>query len=318
MKIRIKLNEVKRIVRPPTKKTEPPPSAPMEQEEYEVTLPNGTVIKKKKPLPIKEHNYKILKDNLGNDSLIEVAMQKIPVLSEMRLKIKLAHGTQGTIFVLEDDRILKIYLGSYLGGIKREDDRYERLKTKVFSGTATKSDLLVYDHGIEDYDGTKLEFDSNRGGYYDKVTPSKFGWVVMGRVVTLQDFILIKNNMNYEKAREGTRAYEALYYDLNSYARTYLRKPDPKSALAKYSYYIYPTSVEDIKLDPSYEQEIIQKHGYPQSKIHIDEGFVDKFMDEVLQLYIDEGNDIKVFNDLHAGNIGVRNEIDPTPVIFDV
>lgn len=328
MKIKIKLNEVKRIIRPPTQFTEPvvqPAQPSQNEEEVKITLPSGEVVtkKKKKLLPIEENNKNFLIAAYpASLSLVEASLKNIPVLSEVRIKNKLAEGTQGIVFTLSDDRLLKIYTGSYRGGVQKEDDRYKRLKEKIFSGTGSKSDLPIYDHGISNFTRLVTEFEPNNPkairGYVQKETPTQFGWVVMGKVLPLVDYILIKNNMDYSAAGEGNRAYQALFYDLTAYANTYLKKPDPKSALAKYSLYIYPRSVEDIKLDPSFEQEILQKYGYPQTKLHIDQNFPDKFLDEVLQLYIDEGNNTKVFSDLHAGNVGVRNEIDPTPVIFDV
>ena len=86
MKIRLKLNEVKRIVRPPPPTPLPTPS-PVAQEEYEVVI-NGKTVKKKKPLPININNKNILSDAFPNQkSLIDSAFLEIPILSEMRIKI---------------------------------------------------------------------------------------------------------------------------------------------------------------------------------------------------------------------------------------
>lgn len=318
MKIRLKLNEVKRIVRPVGAMPPTPPS-PVAQEEYEVTLPDGRVVKKKKPLPIDVNNRNILSDAFQNQkSLIDSALLEIPILSEMRIKKKLASGTQGVVFSLEDDRILKIYTGSYFGSIQKEDDRYERLKTKVFSSEGAKTDLLVYDHGTVSYTDSRMEKDYWSGKTIEQLTQKQFGWVIMGKVLTLQDYIMIKYNMDYSVMADAKRAYDGLLYALQNYADTYLKKPNPNSALAKYSYYIDPKTVDDIKNHIRYQNDVLQSLGYSQSKLLINEEFVDRFLDAALTEYINSGNDYKVFNDLHVGNIGVRNEIDPTPVIFDV
>lgn len=318
MKIHLKLNEVKRIVRPPVGAMPPASPTSVEQEEYEVTI-NGKTVKKKKPLPIDVNNRNILTDAFQNQkSLIDSALLEIPILSEMRIKKKLASGTQGVVFSLEDDRILKIYTGSYLGSIKKEDDRYERLKTKVFSSEGAKTDLLVYDHGIVSYTESKMEKDWWSGKTLEQLTQKEFGWVIMGKVLTLSDFIMIKYNMDQAAMASARRAYSGLSVALNYYADTYLKKPDPKSALAKYSYYIDPKTIDDIKNHIKYQQEVLDSTSYSAAKMLISEEFVDKFLDAALTEYINAGNDYKVFNDLHAGNIGVRNEIDPTPVIFDV
>lgn len=318
MKIRIRLNEVKRIVRPPPPAPLPTPS-PVAQEEYEVTLPNGQVVKKKKPLPIDVNNKNILSDAFPNQkSLIDSAFLEIPILSEMRIKKKLAAGTQGVVFSLEDDRILKIYTGSYFGGIQKEDQRYERLKTKVFSSEGSKTDLLIYDHGVVSYTDSRMEKDYRSGKTIETLTQKEFGWVIMGKVLTLTDYISIKYNMDQSAISDAKRAYDSLFVALENYVDTYLKKPNPNSALAKYSYYIEPKTIDDIKNHIKYQQEVLGSYGYSQAKMLISENFVDRFLDAALTEYIQSGNDYKVFNDLHPGNIGVRNEIDPTPVIFDV
>jgi hypothetical protein len=317
MKIRLKLNEVKRIVRPPPPVALPTPS-PAAQEEYEVVI-NGKTVKKKKPLPINVNNRNILSDAFQNQkSLIDSAFLEIPILSEMRIKKKLAAGTQGVIFSLEDDRILKIYTGSYFGGIQKEDQRYERLKTKVFSSEGSKTDLLVYDHGAVSYTDSRMEKDYRSGKTIETLTQKEFGWVIMGKVLTLTDYISIKYNMDYSAMANARRAYDGLFYALHFYVDTYLKKPNPNSALAKYSYYIDPKTIDDIKNHIKYQQEVLGSTSYSAAKMLISEEFVDRFLDAALTEYIQSGNDHKMFNDLHPGNIGVRNEIDPTPVIFDV
>lgn len=317
MKIRLKLNEVKRIVRPPPPTPLPTPS-PVAQEEYEVVI-NGKTVKKKKPLPINVNNKNILSDAFPNQkSLIDSAFLEIPILSEMRIKKKLASGTQGVVFSLEDDRILKIYTGSYFGGIQKEDQRYERLKTKVFSSEGSKTDLLVYDHGAVSYTDSRMEKDWWSGKTIEKLTQKEFGWVIMGKVLTLTDYISIKYNMDQSAMADARRAYDGLFYALHNYVDTYLKKPNPNSALAKYSYYIDPKTIDDIKNHIKYQQDVLGSTSYSAAKMLISEEFVDRFLDAALTEYIQSGNDHKMFNDLHPGNIGVRNEIDPTPVIFDV
>lgn len=317
MKIHLRLNEVKRIVRPVGAMPPQPPS-PVEQEEYEVVI-NGKTVKKKKPLPIDVNNRNILTDAFQNQkSLIDSALLEIPILSEIRIRKKLASGTQGVVFSLADDRILKIYTGSYMGSLQKEDDRYERLKTKVFSSEGAKSDLLVYDHGIVSYTESIMEKNYWSGQTIEKLTQKEFGWVVMGKVLTLLDYIMIKYNMDYSAMASAKRAYDGLFIALHYYVDTYLKKPNPNSPLAKYSYYIDPKTVDDIKNHIKYQQDVLGSTSYSTAKMLISEEFVDKFLDAALTEYISSGNDYKVFNDLHPGNIGVRNEIDPTPVIFDV
>ena len=317
MKIHVRLNEVKRIVRPVGAMPPAPPS-PVAQEEYEVVI-NGKTVKKKKPLPIDVNNRNILTDAFQNQkSLIDSALLEIPILSEMRIKKKLASGTQGVVFSLEDDRILKIYTGSYFGGIQKEDQRYERLKTKVFSSEGAKTDLLVYDHGVVSYTDSRMEKDYWSGKTIEQLTQKEFGWVIMGKVLTLTDYISIKYNMDYSAMADAKRAYDGLLYALQNYADTYLKKPNPNSYLAKYSYYIDPKTVDDIKNHIRYQNDVLGTTSYSAAKMLISEEFVDRFLDAALAEYINSGNDYKVFNDLHTGNIGVRNEIDPTPVIFDV
>jgi len=260
---------------------------------------------------IKKHNIDILENELVDQSYVDAAMEAVPVFSEIQIKRKLASGTQGSVFQLTDDRLVKIYTGSYLGGgVQREDERYEKLKQKIFSSSGTKRDLPVYDHGIETYVHETHVKDWRTGLTNVTKTNVQFGWVVMGKVLPLDQYILIKNNMDHSEAQQAVRAYENLYIALSSFATNYLRQ----TAL----YYINPTSVNDIMTNKDFIQDILQSNGYNQVKIHIGEKFATEFITEILEMYIDSGNNFKVFKDLHSGNVGVRNEVDPTPVIFDV
>lgn len=292
MKIKIKLNEVKRVVRLPA-----PP-----KEEFE------TDSNKKGKTP-QQHNKEIIASVLG-PQIAKNAIEVIPLLSEDKIKKKLAQGTLGTIFIFPDDRLLKIYMGSYIGGVDLEDQRYEKLKSRIFSGQGTKGDLLVYDHGTQTFDSIEKEYDYRLSVYKDKIVPLTFGWVVMGKILPLQDYILIKTNMDREESRDAAKAYDIFYTSLDYYAYDYLRKGSPS--------YINPKTIQDVKNHDIFQSNVLNASGYASTKMLIDENFPDRFIDEILKIYFDSGNNFKVFRDLHIGNIGVRNEIDPTPVIFDV
>lgn len=292
MKIKIKLNEVKRVVRLPA-----PP-----KEEFE------TDNNKKEKTPQK-HNKEIIASVLG-PQIAKNAIEVIPLLSEDKIKKKLAQGTLGTIFIFPDDRLLKIYMGSYIGGVDLEDQRYEKLKSRIFSGQGTKGDLLIYDHGTQTFDSIEKEYDYRLSVYKDKIVPLTFGWVVMGKILPLQDYILIKTNMDREESRDAAKAYDIFYTSLDYYAYDYLRKGSPS--------YINPKTIQDVKNHDIFQSNVLNASGYASTKMLIDENFPDRFIDEILKIYFDSGNNFKVFRDLHIGNVGVRNEIDPTPVIFDV
>lgn len=292
MKIKIKLNEVKRVVRLPA-----PP-----KEEFE------TDNNKKEKTPQK-HNKEIIASVLG-PQIAKNAIEVIPLLSEDKIKKKLAQGTLGTIFIFPDDRLLKIYMGSYIGGVDLEDQRYEKLKSRIFSGQGTKGDLLIYDHGTQTFDSIEKEYDYRLSVYKDKIVPLTFGWVVMGKILPLQDYILIKTNMDREESRDAAKAYDIFYTSLDYYAYDYLRKGSPS--------YINPKTIQDVKNHDIFQSNVLNASGYASTKMLIDENFPDRFIDEILKIYFDSGNNFRVFRDLHIGNVGVRNEIDPTPVIFDV
>jgi hypothetical protein len=132
----------------------------------------------------------------------------------------------------------------------------------------------------------------------------------MGKILPLDQYILIKNNMDYLKTGDAQRAYDNFYQTLSSFAKSYLRQ----TAV----YYINPSSIDDIMTNQDFIQNVLESYGYNQVKIHIGEKFATEFITEVLEMYLDSGNNYRVFLDLHSGNVGVRNEIDPTPVIFDV
>lgn len=276
-----------------------------------VTRPKIEIKPEDKTNSIKSHNINILENELVEKSYVDAVMEAVPVFSELKIKKKLASGTQGSVYQLSDDRLVKIYSGSYLGGgIQAEDERYEKLKQKIFSGYGTKRDLPIYDHGIGSYVYEK----QNKNWLSGLTTVTKhniqFGWVVMGKILPLDEFILIKNNMNYLKTGDAEKAYYDFYQSLVSFARNYLRQTAVD--------YINPSSVNDIMTNKDFIQDVLESYAYNQAKIHIGEKFATEFITEVLEIYLDSGNNYKVFFDLHSGNVGVRNEIDPTPVIFDV
>jgi hypothetical protein len=174
MKIKILLSEVKPVARPKIQ---------IKPENIEDS--------------IKNHNREIITKELFEKHYVDAVMEAIPVLSEIKIKKKLATGTQGSVFQLKDDRLLKIYFGSYLGSVQTEDKRYEKLKQKIFSGSGTKRDLPVYDHGIETYVHETHVKDWRTGLTNVTKTNVQFGWVVMGKVLPLDQYILIKNNMDH-------------------------------------------------------------------------------------------------------------------------
>jgi len=293
MKIKIKLNEVKRIVRLPT--------IAVDDKAHETD--NN---KEKTP---QNHNKQIIASVLG-PQIAKKAVEVIPILSEDKIKKILGKGTLGTIFILPDDRLLKIYMGSYIGGVDLEDQRYEKLKSRIFSGQGTKGDLLIYDHGTQTFDFIEKVYDYRLSVYKDKIVPLTFGWVVMGKVLPLQDYIFIKTNMDRVESGDAVKAYNIFYQSLDYYAYDFLRKQSP--------FYINPKTAQDVKNDEMFQSNVLNTSGYASTKMLIGENFPDRFIDEILKIYFDSGNNFKVFRDLHIGNIGVRNEIDPTPIIFDV
>jgi len=290
MKIKIKLQEIKRIIRPKILSIEP------EEETEDLNK-------------IKEDNKNILLSSLPQ-ALVSSCIKQIPILSQIPIIKKVASGTQGTVFKFPDDRLLKIYIGSYVGTIEAENDRYEKLKSKVFSGSATKADLLIYDHGIGTYKKLVSSWDGNR--YQETVENHQYGWVIMGRVIPLDDYFDVVANFDFTKKRDLEKAFDMFSQKMNSFAYDYLNKNRPATV------YIDPTNIEDVLNHQYFKWNILDSGAYARANMELGEEFVNNLIQEMLRTYFDNDKNYAIFNDLHSGNIGVRKLYDPVPVIFDV
>lgn len=233
---------------------------------------------------------------LTTNIYVKQIVDKISALSNVRIKKLLGKGFYGSTLLLCDGRVLKIYLGG-TGDSSRETDFYSSQKEKAFSGTSSRSNLMVYDHGT-------LEL------AYPGIEPVKVGYAIISKVYPLETSISYKND--FDRILRGLRLY--VFRKKTNYFQ-----PDEN---------VHTTFLDgkgnEILVDLEQREKFIEQ----MSKFIATEKeefasfareMVEQLVEDVEQ-FIKE-NSIEEIMDLHSGNVGLESTspLDkPRFVIFDI
>ena len=238
---------------------------------------------------IQQHNFlSLYRDFSFKTEEIKKMVQEIPPLRDKRIRKSIAKGTQGSIYSLEGDSILKLYTGSYLTDIRGENERYSKLKNVSFSGSGSAHDLLVYDNGIFSY------------GENSQLT----GWVEMGKLLILRTYFEIICNFDQHEVYNHVKAYENIYHLIRDWGPTIANRD--------------LNTVEEVYDNYSFISNILEDEKFLQSEQVLGTQLTQRLLKGMLKAYFDNNKSKYTFQDMHIGNVGVLNVNNPIPVFFDL
>jgi hypothetical protein len=127
-----------------------------------------------------------IRDGEFEDALNQSAGQivnKCPALQKDYVVDLIGIGTRGVVFSLESGRVLKLFIGGYLGNRSGsgELDFYKSSEKDIFSGKGKRTTLPVFDSG-------SFEILARDPFSPDKMKKLQISYAVMSKMITLEDY----------------------------------------------------------------------------------------------------------------------------------
>jgi len=256
------------------------------------------------------------------DYFIKFMIANNKVFEDNKLIKFLGAGTFGFVFLLENDHALKVYMGSYIPEFGTIDPsassdtaRYKKEQDKAFTGSGTKTDLMIYDEGT-----IKTPF--GRDWFYAE----------MPRLTPLSSHMAFIHGKSGTEWRSSVADEVSFLKELAALMNFLQNGGDISEINFKFKllFQIIDTTSDEIKqtfdpenYEPSEAEQMaakIQNNEIDQileGKIKwLDRKFAKNLLAQLIPLVKEKG--LEELTDIRPANIGISNHDESTPIIYDL